>query len=649
MRAPAADSHDVRVDRADARTAGVTWRSLLIGLALIPLNCIWVVQVEIVHYSGHPTCLSIFSNAVFSLLLVMAANAGLRLARPSWALSQGELLTVYIMTALGSSLAAHDLMQMLIPIIPHGFWFATPENGWESLLHPYLPSWLTMGDQTALDGYYEGRTSLLDPRNYRPWLRPLFWWGTHIAVSVFTMLCINVLMRRQWTDNEKLTYPLIQLPVEMTAPARPGLWRHPLLWVGFAGGALLDIYNGIAFLVPRLPVINVKVQDVSARFARPPWNALGWTMISFYPFAIALGYFLTTDVCFSCWFFFLFRKALQVVTAAAGWGRIPGAPFAPEQSWGAWMAFLGLAVWVARDHLRGIWRRAWHAAGPDDSAEALPYRWALLGAAVGVVCLVLFWHATGASIGIILLYVILYLAFSTAIAKMRAEVGPPTHEMGWMATTRMIVSMFGTRALGPRNLVMFCLLHFNNRMYRSHQMPVMLEGLKMAETAGIRARRLAVAMLLAVVLGIVSGYWALLSDAYGQRGAVGTGFAAETYNPTAAWLRDPLPRSPVRVAFMGVGAAVALLLGTLRLRFLHFPFHPAGYALGMVFGIDYVWIPLILAWLLKTLVLRYGGPRIHRAIIPLACGVILGEFAVGSFWSSLSVILHRPMYNFWIF
>ena len=41
--------------------------------------------------------------------------------------------------------------------------------------------------------------------------------------------------------------------------------------------------------------------------------------------------------------------------------------------------------------------------------------------------------------------------------------------------------------------------------------------------------------------------------------------------------------------------------------------------------------------------------RAHAAMIPLACGVILGEFVVGSFWSSLSVILEKPMYTFWIF
>lgn len=66
-------------------------------------------------------------------------------------------------------------------------------------------------------------------------------------------------------------------------------------------------------------------------------------------------------------------------------------------------------------------------------------------------------------------------------------------------------------------------------------------------------------------------------------------------------------------------------------------------------GPDDVPVPIMIAWLIKSLVLRYGGLRSHASLIPLACGLILGEFMVGSFWSSLSVILEKPMYTFWIF
>jgi hypothetical protein len=156
-------------------------------------------------------------------------------------------------------------------------------------------------------------------------------------------------------------------------------------------------------------------------------------------------------------------------------------------------------------------------------------------------------------------------------------------------------------------------------------------------------------MMGAIFVGLLSGYWALLSDAYGSKGARGTGFAAETFRQLQGWLNAPSGPSPLSIVFMAGGAAFALVLGAARMRIMGWPFHPAGYALGMVFGLDYVWLPILLAWLIKVLLLRYGGLRAHAAVIPLVCGVILGEFVVGSFWSSLSVVLEKPMYTFWIF
>jgi Family of unknown function (DUF6785)/Domain of unknown function (DUF6784) len=630
---------------------GVTWRSALIGLLLIPPNCVWVVQVEIVHYSGHPTCLSIFSNAVFSLFLVILANLVLRRLRAEWALTQGELLTVYIMVSLGSTVAAHDMMQMLVPTIPHAYWFATPENRWEQLIQPHLPSWLVVSDEHAMRGYYEGRTSILDVANYRPWVVPLVWWGLFILVLVFVMQCLNVLMRKQWTESEKLTYPLIQLPVEMTRRGgASGLYRNPLFLTGLGLGAALDLYNGIAFLHPSLPQINVKLHDLSPRFVGAPWNAIGWTPLSYYPFIVGISFFLPSDVAFSCWFFYLFRKAQQVVAAATGWGRLPGAPFLVEQAWGAWMAFAGLAAWSARRHLRGVWRTVWALPdGIDDSREPMPYRAALAGVAGGLAFLTVFWTLAGGSAPVLLLYFALYYALFSAVTKMRAEIGPPTHELGSMATTRMLVEVLGSKDVGTGTLMSFAFLWFNNRMVRSHQMPVQLEGFKMAERSSIDYRRLGAAMMGAVLAGLLSGYWALLSDAYGSKGARGTGFAMETFQQLQGWLTAPTGPEPLPIAFMGAGAAFALLLGAARMRVAGWPFHPAGYALGMVFGLDYVWFPIFMAWLLKVLLLRYGGLRAHASFIPLVCGVILGEFVVGSFWSSLSVLLEKPMYTFWIF
>ena len=45
---------------------------------------------------------------------------------------------------------------------------------------------------------------------------PVLIWTGFIATLLFVMQCINVILRKQWTDRERLSYPIIQLPLEMT-------------------------------------------------------------------------------------------------------------------------------------------------------------------------------------------------------------------------------------------------------------------------------------------------------------------------------------------------------------------------------------------------------------------------------------------------
>ena len=61
-----------------AGNKAVTWRSVLVCLLLLPLNAYWVVQMEVVRYSAHPTTISLFFNAIFILLCVTLLNRGLR-------------------------------------------------------------------------------------------------------------------------------------------------------------------------------------------------------------------------------------------------------------------------------------------------------------------------------------------------------------------------------------------------------------------------------------------------------------------------------------------------------------------------------------------------------------------------------------------
>lgn len=84
----------------------------------------------------------------------------------------------------------------------------------------------------------------------------------------------------------------------------------------------------------------------------------------------------------------------------------------------------------------------------------------------------------------------------------------------------------------------------------------------------------------------------------------------------------------------------------MRMRFIWWPLHPAGYPISMTFGVGYFWSCLVISTFLKWMALRFGGPTTYRKMIFFFFGVILGEYCVGAFWSVLSVIIREPIYDF---
>src|SRR5580704_316060 len=163
---------DQQSEIAPPRVRMVTVRAVAVALLLMPVNAYWVICMEAMRYSGHPTTISLFFNVVFILVVLIGLNALLRKVWPRVAFAPGALLTVYIMLALGSAIAGHDMIEVLTPILAHATYFARPENGWATDILPYLPKWLVVSDHKALLGFYTGTGTLYDPHTLRAWIGP---------------------------------------------------------------------------------------------------------------------------------------------------------------------------------------------------------------------------------------------------------------------------------------------------------------------------------------------------------------------------------------------------------------------------------------------------------------------------------------------
>src|SRR5262249_40447755 len=146
----------------------VTARALAIGVPLIWLNAYWLVQMERIRYSAHPTTVSLFFNAVFILLVLTLLNPLMGRIRPRWALSRGELLVIYTLMAVSSTLPAHDMLQILVPMLTWPFKFRDQHKEWEPFI-PQLPRAWMVDDPQVYNPYYEGNDTLYRWAYLRAW------------------------------------------------------------------------------------------------------------------------------------------------------------------------------------------------------------------------------------------------------------------------------------------------------------------------------------------------------------------------------------------------------------------------------------------------------------------------------------------------
>ncbi|MBD3184498.1 hypothetical protein GF312_19600 [Candidatus Poribacteria bacterium] len=638
----------------DRNYRGVTFKSVIISLLLIPVNVYWIVEQEVVRYT-HPTLMAPISNVIFIVFVLTVVSLLLRKLSPRLALNQGELLVCYVMLTAMSCLCSHDMMEILIPTIGHAFWFATPENEWAELFHRYLPESLTIRDNRILTGYYEGDSSFYNMRYVKAWIEPILWWMLFIVVFIFIMLCINTILRKQWTERERLTYPIIQLPLEMTDD-KYKLFKSKLLWIGFSLAAIISIVNFFNFLYPSVPEIPIKRRDVNYLFTEKPWNALNPVRVDAYPFVIGIAFLIPLELLFSCWAFYWFYKIEILIGSMMGWRSLPGFPYAREQAFGAYVGLFAFAMWAGRRNFLQIIKTAFMFSKNkevDDSKEPLPYKAAVWGVIGGIAFLSLFSNRIGMSILIAPLFFIIYYVLSTTIARVRAELGFMVQDMGGMDPPSTLIKWFGTRTLGPSNLTVFALYKFFNRHSRSNAMPHQLEAFKLAERTKINNRRLLLSIMIATVVGGFVTSWILLDKYYrhgaasGHFGPWALGLANSAFSPLQNWLSYPTTTNYTYISFMGVGFLFTIALMIIRSRFLWWTFHPLGYALAPTWGMFNIWSCIFIASVAKWLILKQGGLKAYRKAIPFFLGLALGDYVLGSIWSILSVVLDKPMYEFW--
>ena len=638
-------------------TGGVTPRSILIAFVLL-LGLIVVGFYSSIVYKPEADYLaSVPPNAQLDVLVLLAAVMMVPAFRRI-GLTRREVLTIYSILLVAAPVMGRGMLYWMIPKSIVYYYLARANPAWEMTFLPLIPQWFAPSDPAAVEGFFVGKASV----PWSLWLTPMAAWLSFAVALYVSASGLIAILQKQWIRNERLSYPLAQIPLEVINEASPwetaGLAAGRMLWVGVGISFGLNFLSQLSMRLPSLPQIPLGPVQIIPWQKVGPLAGLGAYELVLWPWLIALAYLIPKELSFSCWFFWLIRLALTVGAISAG-----ATPQLPEEWWdpsfpapyyqGAGAVFaLGVwMLWTARKHLARVMRIAFGRGAPGaDDEEPVPYRMALIGITVSIAWMVWFFHLAGCRWGFGVLFVVFLLGYYVMWARLRAETG-----LGFLAFPLEIGSLMqgplGTAVLQPRELVAVSSARWagssGEGMSFDTSTANLSDAFKIADAAGVSKRRLMWTSFAALIVALLFGTYVTLRGTY-HFGYFGTAVGAAPFypslqtrsDPTLVFtnLQTPTPMNPDGIIAMGAGAVMAVILGAMRLRFYWWPFHPIGYLAANCWGWNWYLTPFVLGWLGKVLVVRYGGLRLYRQTVPLAVGLIVGDMLNRGLWVMVALV-----------
>lgn len=630
-----------------ARSKFLTLRSAIIGIvgvallcAITPYNDFYLHQTYL--YGNHFPVGSLF----FFLILVLVINTLLRRFRKLWALSQPELLTIWAMLTTGCGLASSGLMRYLGPLPVAPFYYANETNGW-SAWNRYIPGWMVPSHDPkspVVQWFFEGV-----PQGghipWQPWVHVFFYWGIALFLVVGLSLFVCVLTRKQWVEREKLVFPLVHIPIEMTKEPETGLvnsfFRNRLMWLGVVISVTIHGINGLHSYYYSVPTIPMSVQTWQW-FPNAPWSSLSIWSVQVYTSAIGIGYLLPSEVSFSIWSFFLMFKFLRVARVAMGLPSVTGALPNHESAltiggylvWGIWL------LWVSRQHIGSIIRSFVHPTPKEDADEPVPLRIAAMGAVICFIGIVLWTTVAGVNPVFSLLLWSFFIWILIMLTRIIAESGMLMVQTVFAPTDSIAAvpgsTVFNPSGLGQAIMVQTVFMHDPREAY----MPAVMNSMRLKGNDS--GRGIIWGILLATIVGFVVSYISLIFISY-KYGAVNLDPWGDRvapivyYGRIGDYIKHPTGIEWSAAGNMAIGGGICMLLIAMRANYLWWPLQPIGLVLAPSYAVNCLWFSILLAWMFKRLAM-IGGYKTYRTFLPLFLGLALGDAVIAGVWVIVGMI-----------
>jgi len=527
---------------------------------------------------------------------------------------------------------------------------------------------ITSNEQAVVNGFITGLrqgTHHIAPSTvpWHAWIRPLTFWLPVLLTLWLAILGLSQVLYKQWAHNEHLPYPLMTFTEALFPRDRTGaspVTQQRMFWIGLVTVFAFHMYNFGALWFPEtFPGKLPRQFDFQSLLRLVPSFESGQAQDLFNPTiffsVIAIAYFLPVDVSLSLGIGpYLYRYILGLLAiygiAQTGWyggGRFGLNPIGMNMM-GGYFGMFAVALYTARRHLKTVFGGALGFRMEDQ-----PDGYAVWGARMfifGLGSFVVYLYVTvGYDWPLSLLLALGCIAVFVAMSRLIAEAG-----VFFLGTTgspaSILLAILGPAALGPDTMVVglmvMMVIYYSAR---ECLMPFVTNALKLVDSCDVKLSRFTWVACGAILLGFAVAIPCTLYWQYD----VGTQFGDEwaplvvrsPFEDTVMFihrldaqgqlagagsvtgLRRFLEAQPHRLAltFFAVSAFGVLLFSFLRMRFAWWPLHPAMFiTCGIYFG-EALAASFILGWLVKLLVMRFGGATVYQHGKPLMYGLIAGE------------------------
>ena len=636
-------------ETAPVSERGLTMRSAALGIGAVVFINLWVTYAETIVQTSRLN-LSVFQITLLAVFIILVGviNPLLKFTNRRYALAPGELLTIVAIGIVGCVVPTSGITGFLIGVISTPFYFATPENGWAEFYHPNLNSWVMPTDLNAVRSFYEGL-----PRGasipWQVWLAPLGWW-TSLIVAVFAVSASTmIILRKQWVEHEKLAYPVAAVPIEMsqdalTARNLPEFMQSPMFWIAATIPFLIFVWHTLSWAYPHLPSVGVLPHGGYYRFTR---YSPGLYVQPMQFLTIGFAYFANTQVLFSIWFFFLLhvvegglfnRLGYQIEQSTDLFSADP-----PTEAWQCFGALACLVVWrlwVARRHLRDVFMKTIRKDYPvDDSEEILSYRTAVLILFCSLIY-VLFWLV---QIGMDPVTALIFMSgvaiIYIGIARVVSEAGV-VYSGATVTPQAFVMDLRGTQTMSGASLTAIALSYSLIDYMRGLFTPGLAQSIKLGDLIHGNRRLLFYCVGIGVLAGFISSVSLMIymGHTYGAynfpRFPFFSGDPKGVFDSTLTMMRAPKAPDPNRIIFFCIGASLMALLTFLRYRFSWWPLSPIGMTISAADNTASLVMPVFIAWMCKTVLIRIGGVSLYRKAKPVFLGLLVG-YTAGVIWSFL--------------